>query len=352
MDVYALDKDFNILDICDDYKSIIWTTRYFTPGDFELYLPATENNINLLLSAAYLVRDKDISDGTFKNVMRPKKFNIVTSIDDGNYLTVTGPCIKSILGQRIVWQQTTLSGKVETGIRKVVDENAINPSISARKISKLVLGAIKGFSETMKKQATGTNLSEFVADVCTAYGIGWDVFIKDKKFVFELYKGKDRSYAQGVNPHVVFSQEFDNFLSSDYTLDKTKYKNVALVAGEGEGLDRKRVSVGNASDLDRYEIYIDSRDSSTNDGEITEEEYNNMLAEEGAETLSSDDCTVAEHIDAEIETLSNYEFGVDYFLGDIVEVINEYGIETTPRIIEVIESEDENGTSTIPTFSS
>ena len=101
-------------------------------------------------------------------------------------------------------------------------------------------------------------------------------------------------------------------------------------------------------------MWIDARDiqSEKEDGTtITEEEYNNMLAEEGAETLSSDDCTVAEHIDAEIETLSNYEFGVDYFLGDIVEVINEYGIETTPRIIEVIESEDENGTSTIPTFS-
>lgn len=41
----------------------------------------------------------------------------------------------------------------------------------------------------------------------------------------------------------------------------------------------------------------------------------------------------------------------DYFLGDIVQVINAYGIRAMPRIIEIIESEDENGASTVPTFS-
>ena len=47
----------------------------------------------------------------------------------------------------------------------------------------------------------------------------------------------------------------------------------------------------------------------------------------------------------------NYVLNKDYFLGDIVQVINEYGISATPRIIEIIESEDENGTSVVPTFS-
>lgn len=353
MDVYVLDNNFDIVGVCDDYKSIIWATRYFTPGDFELYLPATDKNISLLNDDRYLVRDKDmLDDGTMHNVMIIDKVNIKTSIEDGNYLTVTGPCIKSIIGRRIIWQQTTLTGRVESGIRKVISENAINPTIPERKIPQLILGVDKGFTETMDKQATGKNLSEFVGEVCTAYGIGWDVYIKNKKFVFEMYKGVDRSYSQSANPYVVFSQEFDNLLTSDYTRDKSAYKNVALVAGEGEGLDRKMVAVGDVSGLDRREVFIDSRNSSSNDGEISEVEYSKMLSEEGAETLNSDDYTIKEDIEGEIETLSNYQFGVDYFLGDIVEVVNEYGIETTPRIIEVIESEDESGTSTIPTFSS
>ena len=108
--------------------------------------------------------------------------------------------------------------------------------------------------------------------------------------------------------------------------------------------------MGNASGLDRYELYVDSRNSSTNDGEIAESEYLNMLIEEGSETLSDDANKVTEHFEGEIEVLGNYVFGVDYFLGDIVQVINEYGHEKATRIIEVIESEDENGTSVIPTF--
>lgn len=41
---------------------------------------------------------------------------------------------------------------------------------------------------------------------------------------------------------------------------------------------------------------------------------------------------------------------IDYNLGDIVEVENEYGLKARVRITEVIESEDENGYTCIPKF--
>lgn len=355
MDVYVMDRNFKIQGVCDNYKSIIWTPRYYAAGDFELYLPATDANISLLKEDYYVVRDKDISQSgsvlTFKNVMIIEKIQVTTDIESGNYLIVTGRCLKSILTRRIVWQQTTLSGKLEIALRKIVSENAISPSIAARKISQLQLGQLKNYTEVIDKQVTGDTLYDFICEVCMTYGIGWDIYIKGNAFYFELYKGENRSYKQSINPYVVFSPDFDNLLTTDYQFDKTNYKNVALVAGEGEGLDRKTVSVGDSTDLDRYELYVDSRNSSSNDGEITVAEYNNILSEEGKETLKEDANSITENIEGQIETSSNYRFGEDYFLGDIVEVINEYGIETTPRITEVIESEDDTGTSTIPTFS-
>lgn len=355
MDVWVLDKNLKRVGICDDYKSIIWTTRYFKPGDFELYLPATDKNIVLLKEDCYVVRDRDITydanNITYKNVMIIEKIQVTTDIENGNYLIVTGRCLKSIVARRIVWQQTTLYGKVEIALRQILTENAINPTNSLRKITKLKLGEIKGFTETLEKQVTGDNVATFIEEVCTAYGLGWDIYIKGNYFIFELYKGTDRSYNQSENPFVVFSSDFDNLLTTDYQFDKTNYKNVALVAGEGEGLDRRTVTVGNTSDLDRYEVYVDSRNSSSNDGSITNTEYNQILTEEGHEALESDEYSITENIEGEIETSSNYQINKDYFLGDIVEVINEYGIETTPRIVEIIENEDENGSSTIPTFS-
>lgn len=351
MDVYVLDKDFSILDVCDDYKSIIWTTRYFSPGDFELYLPATDKNIMLLKEDRYCVREQDRTNDTFKNVMVIQKVQITTSVEDGNYLIVTGQCLKSILARRIIWQQTTITGLFELGIRKIVLENAISPTISARKIPQLELGTLQGYTDTMDKQVTGANLADFIEEMCTAYGIGWDVYIQNKKMRFEFYKGEDRSYNQTVNPYVVFSPEFDNLLTTDYQYDKTDHRNVALVAGEGEGLDRTTVTVGTASGLDRYELFVDSRNTSSNDGEITAADYQKLLQEEGLENLSSDENSILENITGEVEASTNYTFGKDYFLGDIAEVFNEYGIATTPRIIEIIESEDDTGTYTIPTFS-
>lgn len=350
MDVYVLDKSFNVIDVVDNYESCIWNIYYFGVGDFELYLPATTRNISLLQAGRYLVRDKDLIDGNMYNVMIIRKLNITTDIEQGNYLTVTGKCLKSILQRRIVWTQTILSGKVENCLRLLISENAINPVIAERKITQLTLGELKGFTETMRKQLTGDNLGDAVVDICTTYGMGWRVYVNSsKRMVVEFFKGLDRSDNQSDNARVTFSTDYDTLLSSNYTLDTEEYKNVALVAGEGEGSARKTVSVGTASDLERYEIYVDSRDSSTNDGEITQTEYYEQLKEAGVDELETRKYT--ESFEGEIEPYSNYIYGVDYHLGDIVNVKNEYGVTATPRIIGVIESNSDEGVSVIPTFS-
>lgn len=355
MDIYVLNRNFEILDICDEYESIIWTTRYYTAGDFELYLRATDKYINLLKEDLYLVRNKDViindSEVIYKNVMIIEKVQIKTSLEEGNHLIITGRCLKSILSRRIIWNQITLRGRVGEVISKVIDENAINPAITERKIAQLQIQPPNNITETINRQVTGDNLMEFVSEVCTAYGIGWDIYISKGMMNLYFYRGIDRSYNQDENPYIVFSPENDNLLTTDYTYDKSQYKNVALVAGEGEGTARKRFSVGSANGLDRYEIYVDSRDLSTNNGEITNEDYNKMLAEKGNEVLKEDENSITENIEGQVEPLGNYQFEVDYFLGDIVEVVTEHGIETAPRIIEIIESEDESGSSTIPTFS-
>ena len=51
-----------------------------------------------------------------------------------------------------------------------------------------------------------------------------------------------------------------------------------------------------------------------------------------------------------MDSTRQYIVDEDFFLGDIVQIENEYGIQAQPRIIEIIESEDENGISVIPTF--
>ena len=62
--------------------------------------------------------------------------------------------------------------------------------------------------------------------------------LQNKKFVFELYQGIDRSFAQNTVPFVVFSQDFENLVTSTYQENGANVKNVLQVAGEGQGNER------------------------------------------------------------------------------------------------------------------
>lgn len=101
--------------------------------------------------------------------------------------------------------------------------------------------------------------------------------------------------------------------------------------------------------LQRYETYIDGSSVSSNGAIITEEQYYKLLQDYGKEQLN--EVSDTESFEGNVVSDGNYKLNQDYFLGDLVQVKNEFGIEATPRIIEIIESEDEKGTAIVPKFS-
>ena len=122
-----------------------------------------------------------------------------------------------------------------------------------------------------------------------------------------------------------------------------------LVAGEGEGLERKTLWVNKETKtgLERYEVYMDRRDLSTNNGEISEADYNMQLKEAGLESITP-------YIGAFDGTVyfNNNVFRKDVNVGDICVIENKkWGLYMNSRLIEVIESIDETGKYTLnPTF--
>ena len=234
-------------------------------------------------------------------------------------------------------------------IRQIITENIISPEDEKRKINGFQLADAVGIADTFDIQVMGDDIDEWVESTCSTYGIGWDVYIQGKNFIFKLYKGLDRSYDQKDRMPVVFSDEFDNLLATTYNYERAEFKNAALIGGEGEGINQRTTTIGDSTGLDRYETYIDGSSVSSNGEIITEEQYYKMLQDYGKGELNN--VSFTETFEGSTDPNGNYILNKDYFLGDIVQVINEYGISATPRIIEIIESEDENGTSTVPTFS-
>lgn len=348
MDLYVLNSDLEILDIIDTYKSIIWTNRYYDSGDFELYLPASEKMIDLLKIDRFIVRADDLT-----NCMIIENITITTDVEEGNYIITTGRSLSSILSRRIIYNQTTVNGTVEAGIRKLINENAINPTRTQRKFNKLILGSELGISEEMTAQYTGDNLEEVIKSLCKSYNLGYDILLNldEKQFIFVLYEGVNRTYNQTEVPAIIFSNEFENLLTTEYVKNTENYKNYIVVAGEGEGNARKKASITTGTmytDLSLREYYVDARDISSNNGEISAADYIKLLVERGEEKLN--ELTVIENINGEVEANHTYKVNEDYFLGDLVEIETEYGITAQARITEIIQSEDDSGVYVIPTF--
>lgn len=425
--IYILNRDLEMIGLIDSYSSLIWAKRYNEIGDCEVYIEANGQNIELLQEGYFIARNDD------DMVCRIKKIDINTDVENGNFLTIMAYDVKDILSQRIIWNQTNMTGNVEDCIYKLLDENLINCKLTERIIvnSKGItcfkLDDKQNFEEVMTGQTSYRNVEEKVQELCKKYGWGHKVTVKDKDFYFSLYKGTD------VSDKVIFSSDFENLLSSKYTSDKTNIANVALIGGEGEGSKRSKNISGKGEGLYRHEIFVDAKDISKtitleeltkmyptteNNGQgyivqengrsvykmnyididivdnkqleelkkqypngeetiknenkyyrvhnlviadiFTNEEgnsedvilrdiiYSVYLLTRGYEKLAEYGAT--ESFEGEIEPSTTFQYKKDYFLGDIVTVRNEYGIEKKVRITEIIEVKDENGYIVEPKF--
>ena len=354
--IHVLNQNFELQGIIDECVSIIWRPSYSDVGDFEIYVGATDKAINLLQKNRYVVRSSDISVDndvtTFEKVMIIKNIQLITDVENGDFLCVTGRELKFLLHQRIVWSQTNLNDTAENAMRRLVSENAITPIDTNRIIPNLALGVSAGLTDTIEKQLTGEYLDEAITEICTTYNYGWDVFITNNTLVFVVYTGLDRSYGQTDRPYVVFSDEFENLYNSDYQLSTEQYANTTLIGGEGEGLDRIYAIINNSnSGLERYETFTDARDVSRNkdsDNEIDLTTYAKLLIERGRENLAT--LSYTEGFSGEILSDVAFKYGEDFFIGDVVTVVNKYGIQKNVRVLSAIESEDENGTKLSPQF--
>jgi len=339
----VMNTDFERLAVIDDYISFIWTTRYYTCGDFELCVDVNETNVDLFQKGYYIIRDDDENAGVIEQI------HIQKNEDHHEMLIISGRFLPCILARRIIAQQTVVDGTVAACVNKLLTDAIINPAISARKISNFILGTYST-SQTMQAQYTGDNLLDTINAICQTYGIGYKVILNDdNEFVFSLVQGTDHSYEQSANPYIVFSDEYDNLLSSQYEEDYREIATDVLVAGEGEGLDRRTLWVSEATNtgLDRYEVYKDQRNLQSNGGEISDAEYEAQMRESGLESIT----TITTAFTGTVY-FGNLQWKQDVNIGDICVIENKkWGIYINSRLVEVIESVAESGEySIVPTF--
>ena len=337
-----MNKSFERLAVVDDYISLIWTSRYYTAGDFEICVDANTTNMSLFQKDFYIVRDDDENVGIIEKV-------VIQHNEDGHdVMIVSGRFLASILARRIIADQTTVYGRISACVESLINQNIIAPSIADRKIANFTVAPVS-IGQTMQAQYTGKNLLESISDICETHGIGFKVTLNSNhQFVFTLYEGVDRTYGQTENPWVIFSDQYDNLLSSEYEENYTNVATAVLVAGEGEGTARTTTWVTDGTTgLDRHEVYADQRQIRSNNGGISQAEYMQMLQNAGQERLTKYTAAFTGTV-----YFDSVKYKQDVNLGDLCVIENtKWGIYINSRLVEVIESVSETGEySIVPTF--
>lgn len=340
----------------DTASSVIWITRFNDAGEFELYVRADRQ---LLLDIYTFYDECILTRNDSDTAMIIDRIHMVSNAETGDYMTITGRSAEAILARRVVPVLFTFYGTAENCIRKLITDNIIASPIdpTLRNISGFTLGASQGYTETIDAQYVGDDLLTIVQGICKDNRWGFRVRFNGS-FVFELYKGTDRSVTQSVNPRVVFSPQMQNVSQQAWDYDRTDFKMMAYVGGEGEGIYRKTAVDGfysyDLTGLSRREMYVDasSLSSKTEEGEdpIPDAEYYKILREAGKAALMG----TLWKFQTEAEAIQSVgcTYGVDFFLGDTVTNSDSYGFTQSCVVVEVAEVEDESGFRVIPKLSS
>lgn len=376
MEFMVLDKNYDGIAMIDTFTSAIWTVRYDEAGDFEIYTPVRLDYIQAMQIGNYLWnRDSD-------RLMVIETVEIETDAEEGPQLIVTGRSLESILDRRIVTSSQNFSGNLQSVLFAII-QNEIISSGGTRRIPGFSLktssdSRITGISIS-ELSIRGENVYDVVCGLCQANKVGWRILPKGAGgFEFELYVGVDRSYAQSVNPYVTFSPSFENLLNSNYIKSFKSYKNSIYAVGtyqkevilqnkykddNGEWVVEEQTTYEEAevvtwqysetatpSGLARREMFIDN--GGVNDGEQGGEyaTWNAVNKEKAIAELGEHQTTTA--FEGELEATRQYIYGEDFNIGDIVQVENEFGITGTVYISEIVFSQDANGITITPTFTS
>ena len=338
MDIFVMNDHFETISIIDSYESVIWTDRYIGHGDFEIYAPFSFDLLNKVKQDYYLTVLNS------EHVMIVESVEILSDTDKGNRLKITGRSLESILDRRIMWSTIRYTGSLQDSIQSILMNALINPQITERKIDNFIFEATDDeriTSLTIDEEFTDDqNVYDVIVALCERNYIGYKVTLNDQnQFVFKLYMGEDRSYDQLTNPYVVFSPNYENIINSNYIDSVEKMKNITLVVGSQTSL-----TVGSGEGLLRREIYTDGQGIQPEEVQ----DYNEALRRLGNYTLQ--DNSRVKNFEGEVDAVRMFVYGEDFFIGDIVQISNEYGIEGSARVMEFIKSDDASGSKAYPTF--
>ena len=190
--------DFRMLKEVDD-AVVIFTKRWHSYGQFEIHLDRME---------AYIKKDNRVLfDGDeYKNGIIKYIFE-----DTDGSVTIKGFTLLWLLKNRITVPDAGkdyvyYNAPVEDIMIDIVKTNAVTPVNGKRKLERFEAVESLGRGEKMAYQSSHTELTTCLEELSkySMLGVAVRMDIRNKRYVFEVLEGTDRTIQQNERPPVVF----------------------------------------------------------------------------------------------------------------------------------------------------
>lgn len=372
------------------YEMAQWNNKFRDIGTFSINARYVDENLFLLDKTKtyyvllYMSNDKTKSDSwnTLHNVFGKIEKVSKENDEDADYpstIKIEGRLMPFLFSKRVIagifdYKNMELIAYVTDLITRCFEKNTeryIDMNISYQKDNKVYENTL------ITKQITGGQLWEEMSDYFEQYKLGIVIAPKINK-TFELSSvygehlsglsnvagfevliktGVDRRRGNGLNT-VIFSKPLSNIKRVSYSYNSESDMNVAYIAGEGEGAERKwyeiqKDSENKKSAWSREELWIDARDIQSegeDDTTLTDEEYNKLIEQRAYEKFQ-ENAVMDEYSATVNEYNQRYVYMRDYDLGDWVTIQDrDLGIEIDAQIVEVTTTLQNNETINDITF--
>lgn len=358
--IRIMTRDFRLLGQVDRYSSLQITRSWHGIGSIELVINRYLKGADKLLMGRIIFPHNQLNKAF---VIKERKIELDENGKATENWIITALSLKSWFSQRITLppegkSQNSIEADAESAMRHYANDYAVNPIDPSDVIPDLVLADNLNRGESISWQSRLKELSSEMTDIGFASGLGWNISIDavNKKFVFEVLEGRDLTASQSILPPAIFSPEFKTLGQMSYMESELEFKNYAIVAGQGEGAERRIVTVGDesATGFDRHVLFVDARDVAEETDEdppqpIPVEKIEERLRARGLQKLAEHQQEV--YLEGQALTKSRLVYEKDWDLGDVVTQQNrDWGVTLDARITEVKEIYEPGKTSIEPVF--
>ncbi len=316
--LYIYDLDFNFIGTIDSFKSLRWRRKYFEAGEFEIVLTPDDTIIDYLKNDYLIMRNNYTEAGIIETI------SFSDNGTDEDY-TISGRFLSSILDRRIVKKQINFNGTSVDGMKSLLYQMSPFPKFEIEQTT--------FDSENINFQCTYKNIYDYLIKLSKYSNVGFRIVpnLENKVFIFENYRGLDRTISQEKNERYSFSDDEYNIDKSELTISNSTKVNYALVGGTGEDTNRTLVEVNleNATGFKLFEKFVDSKNQSSNG--LSNDEYKKILYQDGVNSLTNEVSSFSFDVSAD-------DYKDKFDLGDIVNVAKpKWDYISSERITEIEE---------------